>query len=158
MPMRRVGLTVFAALSIGGCGGDGVGQPSLRDDKERSLVFKLRPYMGVACRTPNSIRCDRVGLAVRLADRAERLTATIAGRAVVMKQTSPFNESGQGWEGFLRPAGLLDGPLRVRPDSGRYRWHGQQRAPVASVRLTASYSDGRSAARTVRVTLAPGWG
>jgi hypothetical protein len=61
------------------------------------------------------------------------------------------------YEGFLQPAGLLDGPLRVRPEGGPYRWFG--RHPVtAQVRLTAHYADGETARLTMRVPLAAGRG
>jgi hypothetical protein len=56
------------------------------------------------------------------------------------------------WEGFLRPAGLIDGPLKVRPDKGRYYWIGKH--PVYA-RVTVS-AGGR--ARTVRVPVWAGWG
>jgi hypothetical protein len=63
---------------------------------------------------------------------------------------------GTGWEGYLRPARLADGPLRVSATSGG-RWLGDP--PVyAVVRLTGEYADGSSAARLLRIRLAPGWG
>jgi hypothetical protein len=156
--MRRAGVIVVAALVLGSCGGDGE-RVAIRDgEKGRPLVFKVAPYMGVACRTPNSIRCDKIGLAVWIATRAERLTAAIEGRAVKMKRTAPAAGRGQRWEGFLRPAGIIDGRLEVQPDQGRYRWYGNNPAPVGSVRLIAFYGDGSRATRSVRVTLSPGWG
>jgi hypothetical protein len=61
------------------------------------------------------------------------------------------------YEGYLVPAGLIDGPLRVRPDRGRYHWTG--RHPVSTkVRLVARYRSGKSARTTLRVGLAAGWG
>ena len=41
-------------------------------------------YMGVACSKPNSIACDRIGLAVWLPRRPARLTAFIAGRKLTL--------------------------------------------------------------------------
>ena len=129
--MRRAGVIVVAALVLGSCGGDGE-RVAIRDgEKGRPLVFKVAPYMGVACRTPNSIRCDKIGLAVWIATRAERLTAAIEGRAVKMKRTAPAAGRGQRWEGFLRPAGIIDGRLEgpTRPgkvslvrEQPRSRW------------------------------------
>ncbi len=120
-------------------------------DPPRPRPTVSRVYMGVSCPRPNSIRCDRVGLAVWLPGRTERLAASIAGRPLAMhRRTDHF-------EGFLRPAGLIDGPLRVRPDRGRYYWTG--RHPVsAKVRLIVRYRGGRRARRTLRVGLAAGWG
>lgn len=47
----------------------------------------------------------------------------------------------QSWEGFLQPAGLIDGPLKVRPDRGRYYWIGT--TPVSGhVRLTVFDAEG----------------
>lgn len=122
--------------------------------------------MGVSCRLPNSIRCDGVGLAVWLPRRATRLEASIAGKPVTMRARGAAGDARFGrkrfrsvayYEGFLQPAGLLDGPLRVRPDKGRHRWLG--RHPVsATVHLTAHYGSGQPARRTIRVDLAAGWG
>lgn len=42
-------------------------------------VLARAPYMGVACPTPNSIACDRIGLAIWLKEPARTVTATIAG-------------------------------------------------------------------------------
>jgi len=114
--------------------------------------------MGVACPRANSIACDRVGLAVWLEKPAKRLTASIARRKVRMR--SPGESvagKGTGWEGFLQPAGLKEAPFNIRPDAGPDRWIG--RKPVyAVVRIAAYYRDGRRAAITLRVSLAPGWG
>ena len=122
--------------------------------------------MGVACPQPNSIRCDRVGLAVWLPKRAERLEASIAGRPLTLKwrarvRARDFDISGYRrldyYEAYLAPAGLIDGPLRVRPERGRYYWTGLH--PVnATVRLVARYSKGGVVRRTLRVGLAAGWG
>ncbi|MEA2364182.1 MAG: hypothetical protein QOD71_3327 [Thermoleophilaceae bacterium] len=122
--------------------------------------------MGVACPQPSSIRCDRVGLAVWLPKRAGRLEASIAGRALTLRWRASVDAAAYGitkygrvdyYEGFLQPAGLIDGPLRVRPERGRYHWTG--RHPVsARVRLVAHYAEGRSAHRTLSVGLAAGWG
>jgi hypothetical protein len=76
-----------------------------------------------------------------------------------MKSPGAFvTERGTGWEGYLQPAGLKGGTLAVEPESKTGdRWMG--RKPVfAVVRLTAYYGGGRSASRTLRVELQPGWG
>jgi len=76
---------------------------------------------------------------------------------VGFEPTPYLGRRGAYWEGFLQPAGLKNGRLRVRPDVGRYTWYG--RHPVyATVRITASYGDGPPATTIVRVSLHPGWG
>ena len=61
------------------------------------------------------------------------------------------------WEGFLRPAGLIDGALKVKPDRGRLYWFG--RTPVSGrVRITVFDRNGRSLTRTLRLRLAAGYG
>jgi hypothetical protein len=125
---------------------------------ERRLVLRRDPYMGVACRRPNSIACDRVGLAVWLVEPAKRLTATIAGRPVRMRSPGGFVAGRRtGWEGYLQPAGLGKEPFDVRPDADSDRWIGRRPVYVL-VRLVAHYADGSSASVTRHVSLAPGWG
>lgn len=148
---------LVAVASAGlGCGGEG-GDVAERNP-ERALVFEREPYMGVACRRPNSIACDRVGLAVWLETPAKRLTASIAGRDVRMRTPGDFVAGrGSGWEGYLYPAGFDSGPLEVEIDARGGRWVGRE--PVyAPVRVTAYYGDGSSATKTTRVGLRPGWG
>jgi RNA polymerase sigma-70 factor (ECF subfamily) len=106
--------------------------------------------MGVACRVPNSIECDRVGLAVYLPKRhpAERLAASINGRPLQMRVPIGIATYGIYFEGFLHPAGLKGGPLKVTPD----------RPVLATVRITAFYRDGAPRSTIRHVSLAPGWG
>jgi hypothetical protein len=139
------------------------------------LALARSPYIGVSCRTPNSIACDRVGLAVWLKRPAARLTASINGRTVAMRVpcgSARYNAEscsrycrhvardepcGTLFEGFLRPAGLLSGSLRVQPDRGRYYWIGKHEA-VGTVRILATYRDGKTATITKRVRVNAGWG
>jgi protein MpaA len=118
--------------------------------RELSLALAHRPYMGVACRTPNSIECDRVGLAVYLPKRrpAEHLAASINGQALKMSVPAGVATHGIYFEGFLHPAGLKSGRLKVTA--------GQ---PVfAKVRITAYYRDRPARSTTRHLALAPGWG
>jgi hypothetical protein len=149
---RRVVTVLAAALALWGCG----------SSESPPLSLRLPPYLGVACPGPNSIACDRVGLAVWLVKPAARVTASVAGLPVPMRVPAGFRPTpylgpqGGYWEGFLQPAGLRDGALRVRPDAGRLSWYG--RHPVnTTVRITAHYLDG-SATTVVRAQLHPGWG
>jgi hypothetical protein len=116
--------------------------------------------MGVACRAPNSIACDRVGLSVWLARRAT-VTATIAG--------APLRLNAPGWSyvaregrsrvyvyaGFLHPAGLID-RLHVAAVGG-FRWFGA-RAPTPLVRFRIDYGRGDVVSADERVYLHAGWG
>jgi hypothetical protein len=114
------------------------------------LRLARSPYMGVACRVPNSIECDRVGIAVYLPKRkpAVRLAVRINGRPVRMRIPDSVPTKGIYFEGFLRHAGLDHGALDVT--AGR---------PVfARVSITATYPDGSWSATARRVGLAPGWG
>jgi hypothetical protein len=139
----RIGAALGAALvALAGCGA-GDDEPAPAPELARA------PYIGVSCPKANSIRCDRVGLAIWLKRNPERLNASIEGRSVKLRIG---NRRHDHWEGFLQPAGLIDGPLEVRPDKGRYHWIGDP--PVyARVEISAG---GR--ARIVRVRVSPGWG
>jgi hypothetical protein len=105
---------------------------------------------------------------------ATRLTATINGRTVAMGVpcgSARYHEScpeycrlvareqpcGTLFEGFLRPAGLLNGSLKVRPDRGRYYWVGTHET-VGLVRMTATYPNARTATVMIPVPVRPGWG
>lgn len=114
-------------------------------------------YMGVACSKPNSIACDRVGLAVWLPRPATRLTASIAGRPLTMRMAGLAFRRGIEWDGYLQPAGMKDGALRVQPDRGTDYWIGSH-GLAAYVELTAHYRDGSSATATELVDLGAGWG
>jgi len=132
------------------------------------LALPEPPGMGVACPgAPNSIACDRVAIGVSMTTTPRRLVATVGGRSVLLRdQTStcagdpPCAHPYTGphfYTGFLQPAGLLNGALRVTPDAGRYRWYG--RHPLtARLRITATYANGTTATTSRRVPVAPGWG
>lgn len=138
------------------------------------LRFYTAPYVGVSCKRPNSVACDRVGVAVRLRpdEPAERLEAWLNGRKVVMSgrrisMSTHRQDGGRGrrtwpakrtwiFEGFITNAGLDDGSLEVRPQPDG-RWLGVP--PVhGKLRVVAHYGDGQVASRTVTVQLSPGWG
>ena len=147
-----------AALAFVASTGDppGAGTPRAAPAQpvRADAVFGRRPQLGVACRVPNSIRCDRVGFAVWLRRPAGSVRAAIAGRRFPLRyQEAPTRE--RMYEGFLRPAGLADGPLRV-PFTARGKWFGES-GPSARVRIWIE-ADGRTRATTVRVPLRAGWG
>jgi hypothetical protein len=139
----RKGAALAGAVLMAGCGGV---------DHKTAPAPKLarQPQIGVSCPRANSIRCDRVGLAIWLKHDPAHLSASIEGRPLKMRLLPNPQES--HWEGFLQPAGLIDGALKVRPDRGRYYWTGKH--PVyARVKIS---SGGR--ARTLRVPVFAGWG
>ncbi|HVC86316.1 MAG TPA: hypothetical protein VNC40_02700 [Gaiellaceae bacterium] len=119
------------------------------------------PYVGVDCPGAlNSIACDRLGIAVQLLRPAVRIDVLAEGRAVSMRTTSkyaPHAVRGTFWVGFLQPAGLLNGPLKIQPDEGRTYWVGRHPAFV-SLRITAHYADGSVASVHERTPIRPGWG
>jgi hypothetical protein len=119
------------------------------------------PYLGVACGRPNRFACDRVGLAVWLRTPAVGVTATVDGRRMVLddRQWSGPVRGGRRrmLAGFLHPAGLLSGPLKIRADDAAGRWTG--RHPVeAGVGLLIERSPSHYVRTSLRVSLAPGWG
>jgi len=164
--MRRFRCCVVLAtllVASAGCGEDDPAEPATT---ERELELRSNRhggvYMGVSCRHPNRVSCDRVGLAVWLAKPAKRLVAEIEGRPLELVSPGEFVPGkGTGWEGYLQPAGLLDadGPLAVTREPGQATDYWSGSTPVeASIRLTATYSDGTTASRTIRALLHPGWG
>ena len=143
---------------------------ALRPSHATAAPGRLRlgqePYAGVRCARPNSIACDRIGLAVWLVRPAVRLTASISGKRIRMMIPARVRAQASGYycarrcyfEGALRPAGMLaPGPLHVTPDAGRFFWAGRHPRPLL-VHLAAFYRDGTSAATAVRTWLHPGWG
>ncbi len=163
--MRRVGYLLVLAFLVVGCGDQSDDSPApARADKRLELRDNRHGgvYMGVRCRTPNSVRCDRVGLAIWLARPAERLVAWVEGRRIELVSPGEFVPGkGTGWEGELHPAGLRDasGPLAVAREPGEPDDYWSGRKPVeAKIRLRALYPDGTSATRTIRALLHPGWG
>jgi hypothetical protein len=124
-------------------------------------VLARAPYLGVSCRAPNDFTCDRVGLAVWLREPALAVRASVAGRAFALDDRSWSGASRGGrrraFAGFLRPAGLLDGPLRLTADDGRGRWIGR-RPVTADVRLTIQLPHGEVVSTRIDVPLRAGWG
>jgi hypothetical protein len=146
-------------LGVGAMLTSGCGAEPARDRPATVLVaarqvFSQAPSVGVACPTANSIACDRVGVAVWLKRPATHLSASIDGRPVVLR---PPCARGGWWEGYLRPAGLIDGPLRVIPDRGRYVWAGRHPRD-AHVAVTIVRDSGARERAAVTVPLRAGWG
>jgi hypothetical protein len=133
------------------------------------LALAQTPAIGVSCKLPNDISCDRVGVAVWLKHPTSSLSVSVAGRPVKMRvpcgrgigmercntycrHVVRDQPCGTFFLGFLRPAGLLNGPLKVIPDLG-HRWLGYN-PPRALLRLRGA----NGAEATLKVPLASGWG
>jgi hypothetical protein len=125
-------------------------------------LFWQAPYMGVACSVPNSIGCDRVGVAVWLRRPAVGVTAWIAGKVVRLSTgpTSPSQWSNRplrtGFTGYVQPAGLLTA-FRVAPEPGTDTWLGAP-TPAPIVTFRVDYGHGDVVATRQRVPLMAGWG
>jgi len=153
-------VAVTASGSLIACGRDESPELTvpLARGPELTVPLARAPYMGVSCDgRPNWIGCDRVGLYVYLTRDVARLTAAIEGRDVPIQRALGGEDARHNWEGFLKPAGLIDGPLKVRPDRGRYYWFGT-RPVFGRLRLTAFNDEGNSATRRLRLRLAAGYG
>ncbi len=160
---RTIGmLAVAAALMLGGCGDeanpDRSASPPLRERPASSLLSRP-PYLGVACPVPNSIACDRVGLAVWLRRPARRVVATIGRQRFALDDERWRHDTrGDAHIGYLQPAGLLgDGPLAVRADEPPHRLvRGGVVRPFITLRITRA--SGPPVVTRTRAGLHPGWG
>jgi hypothetical protein len=126
----------------------------------KTAVFVQDPYMGVACHTPNSIACDRIGLAVWLA-RPATVSATIAGTSFRLDDPAWTYVTRAGgkplyvYAGFLQPARLTT-RLHVAP-SGGATWLGAHN-PNPAVGFRIDYRDGGVVIARQHVWLHAGWG
>ncbi|MGH2926577.1 MAG: hypothetical protein ACRDL8_00040 [Solirubrobacteraceae bacterium] len=174
---RRRWIAVLAAVLVAGVVavivGSGGGVRSARPVSPRSgprggvvespaAAFEQDPFMGVACHVPNSISCDRVGLAVWLR-RPATVTAMIAGAP--LKLNAPHwtyvAHDKRGalyvYAGFLQTAGLTT-RLHVTPESKwTNSWLGAN-APSPLVRFRIDYGHGHVVVTQEHVYLSAGWG
>ncbi len=122
-----------------------------------TAFLRRDPYVGVSCPQPNSIACDRVGLAVWMRAPAAGVTAEIDGRPLRLHAGGLGGQGPTYWEGYLQPAGPLAGPLKIGPDDGGTWWAGQ--APKnARVLLRISRPGGAIDTTRLSVNVSPGWG
>jgi hypothetical protein len=160
--VRHAALIASAALLAVGCGAQTAADQPARPATTRSgpppvpasRLLSEAPAVGVACRRPSSIACDRVGVAVWLKRAAVGVTVTIAGKRLRLRP--PRSRKGW-WEGFLHPAGMIDGALRVTPDRGRFYWQGTHPRDVHIVVAITRASSGTDRT-SVTVPLRAGWG
>jgi hypothetical protein len=154
--VRYAALIAFASLLAVGCHAQPAGDPPARATATRSgaaperasRLLSRAPYVGVSCRSANSIACDRVGVAVWLKRPAVRVTATIAGQRLRLR---PPRSRESWWQGFLQPAGMIDGAPRVTPDRGTH-----PRDVHLGIAVTRASADTHRTSMTV--SLHPGWG
>ena len=121
------------------------------------LSLEREPYIGVACRVPNAIACDRVGLTVWLREPAVRVDATVAGEQVRLRRAHWRDGDGKIFDGYVQRRRFIDGTLGVRPDRPNGRWWGTGR-PRVRVHLRAVSPEGTRLLRNLRVPLAAGYG
>jgi hypothetical protein len=135
--------------------------PTAASTASTAAMLAREPDLSVACDIANSVRCDRVGLAIWLRQPAYRVTATIAGRPLKLDDPIWSGPASHGrrtlFAGFLQPAGMLNGTLKVDPDRGSYWWAGGH-PTSARVQIVADYGQGRKLTTTVTLELRAGWG
>ncbi|MFL5782408.1 MAG: hypothetical protein ACJ760_13920 [Thermoleophilaceae bacterium] len=155
-------MAIVAAIPIG----TGTDTRGHRHDGSRTVpwqaVLRASPDMGLACPVPNSIACDRVGVALATKRPARAVVVTIGDRSAVLDDQRWGGPRRNGLQtafgGFLQPAGLRGpGPLEVATEQGDDYYTGV--LPVsAPMHITITRSDGSRVRTVVRVDLKPGWG
>lgn len=151
-------LAVAAAAVLSGCGANTTAGPPT-SERPAGSVLSRPPYLGVACPVPNSIACDRVGLAVWLRKPARRVSATIGRQRFALDDERWRRDTrGDAHIGYLQPAGLRgEGPLGVRVDEPPDRLTRADAArPLITLRITLA--GGRTVVTRTRAGLHPGWG
>jgi len=123
---------------------------------QRRLDASAEPFLGVACRVPNSITCDRVGVGVNAPGAATLVMVSVAGRWVTL---SPPTDSPRDhlWLGYLYEAGLRHGALDVGIRPAATRWFGTPEVEPA-VTVEVLFGDGTVSTLTARGFLHPGFG
>jgi hypothetical protein len=159
-------LAVVLGLSLSASGGggsptQGSGVPRLLGPgkiEAPRLVFLQNPYMGISCRLPNSVACDRVGLAVWLR-RPAVVTATIDGLALRLNDPTWSEAFPTGrpttftYAGFLQPADMT---TRMHVPSSSMLF--VKPLPSPSVWFRIDFGHGNVVLTHKYVQLEPGWG
>jgi hypothetical protein len=165
-------VVALAALAVGAYFGsdEGSGAGSSRSrsparlglgtTEAAAVVFAQDPDLGVACRIPSWIGCDRVGLAVWLRRPALAVSATIAGSPLRLNDpmwSGPVRNGRRTmFAGFLQPAGITT-RLHVKPDPGTQSWIGSHQ-PAPTIWFRISYGHGEIIVTHEDVGLRAGWG
>lgn len=135
--------------------------PKTTVEMPSAAAFSQPPYMGVSCSVPNSVACDRVGLAIWLRRPAYSVDASIAGAPFRLDWFGDEYRFGRqspprrAFTGYLQPAGIV-GRLHVRPLTGAM-WYGSGN-PLPMVWVLINYGRGRYVLTQLRVPLNTGWG
>ena len=178
MTHGRIRIAVLAAAAIAGLlailssgGGTPTAQPSgalplsgLGTVEPAATAFLQPPSMGIACRIPNSIACDRVGLAVWLTRRAT-VTATIADGPRIRLNDPHWSYFVRYhsrpiyvYARFLQPAGLTT-RFHIIPKPNTQTWDGStSNTPSPLVHFRIDYGLGDIVLTQTHVMLRPGWG
>jgi hypothetical protein len=178
MTRRRIGVALFAAAAVAGVlailsssGGTPTARPSGALPfsgpgivEPAAAAFLQSPSMGVACPIPNSIACDRLGLAVWLTRRAT-VTATIADGPRIRLDDPHWSyfvrDHGRAiyvYTGFLQPAGFTT-RFHIIPKADTQTWDGStSHAPSPLVHFRIDYGLDDIVFTQTHVLLRPGWG
>jgi hypothetical protein len=131
---RLVGALAIGSL-LAGCGGS-----------HQALRLRRGPYVGLACERVSVQRCDRVGLAVWLANPAGSVTAVADGVRVRLRSRSGGTGSYRRrlfWQGFFRDP--------------RAHWLADASGSIA-VQVTVTAPDRSISAATRTVHVSEGYG
>jgi hypothetical protein len=140
-------------------------RPSLVSPLSSNEAMLSEAYLGVSCPgQPNSIACDRVGLAVKLRRPAVAVRATIGPDTFELHGCGEIlpcrRRTSLEFAGFLQRPGLFSGLLRVQPKEHDMWYGGGRGSPVPhpKIRLQVTYPSGHARYTTAEVALAAGWG
>lgn len=112
------------------------------------LFASQAPFIGVACRWANSIRCGRIGIAVWLRHPADSVTATLNGKQVLLRDETVRGGQVVTYIGYVHIS-----PRALRLPT---TWQG---APMRRLVLDVVARHGATLQReTIWVLLHPGWG
>ena len=161
--LMALGGVFIASILSGTDGSPATGARSGRSaitHEPAARAFAQAPYMGIACRLPHWIACDRIGLAVWLS-RPATVTAIIAGQRFALDNPTWSNVARPGhlymYAGFLKSAGLSH-RLGVVPSSKwNNSWLGAN-PPSPLVRFQIDYRTGQLVSTEQHVYLSAGWG
>ncbi len=126
----------------------------------KELGVTYGPYLGVRCRHPDRIGCDRVGIDVVFGHAATEVLALVGDRRLPLRTPGMHNSIRyRDWVGTFADAGL-ERPGSPFHLSGRPRSHWAGSPPVyVPVELRVRYADGhRASALFPHVFLSPDWG
>jgi hypothetical protein len=140
---------------------DGLRGGKLLGAAVRKLGVTYGPYLGVRCRRPGHIACNRVGIDVEFGHAATAVVAVLGGRHLRMRTPGMHSDVRyRDWVGTLTDAGLttVGSPLAIDHTYGPRRWSGYPPVYVP-IEFRVTDADGaRARAQFSHVLLSPGWG